>query len=152
MMILLDLARPQSSHETNTTSSNHDLWVEAQEEAINLAGSLIREAYLHGIHVGLIVAGVPCPSVPMHHNQAHRQRLLDTLAQLDLTNTHAPQMAPPGQPTVIVRPNDPDIQRGEDHSKASILNVSGNGRKTTGIQRAHDRPTSREHQPITPGL
>jgi uncharacterized protein (DUF58 family) len=142
MMILLDLTRPAASTDAAVEKSGDAGWVEAQEEAINLAGSLIREAYLHGIHAGLVVAGVASTPVPMNHNQAHRRRLLDTLANLDLNDTCEPQPSPLGQPTVIVRPRDPAQSHDEHNEKASIFNVSGNGRCTVERRGALDYQTT----------
>ncbi len=130
MMILLDLNTHTTSH-TPAAEPTDSPWRDAQEEAINLTGSLIREAYLHGIHVGLTVAGIASPPVPMNHNQAHRTRLLDTLARLDLTDILKNPPAPPAAPTVIVRPNDTTNHKGPGHELASILNVPGKGRWTS---------------------
>ncbi len=152
MMILLDLSTPDTLRQTNAADSGHANWVDAQEEAINLTGSLIREAYLHGIHVGLTVAGAHCPAVPMHHNQAHRRRLLDALARLDLNDTQqATQHTPTGQPTVIVLPHDPTQDPGESTEKASIINIRGNGRRTPKNTRAYRTHKPPQHQPFAPG-
>lgn len=113
MLILLDLTPPDDPDPA---------WTDAQEEAINLAGALVREAYLHGIHVGLAVRGVACPRLAIHNSQAHRQKLLDSLAQLDLSDTGSAQSVPPAYPTVVVKvlPPGPD----SDAPKATIGNKS----------------------------
>lgn len=113
MLILLDLKPP---------ANKDSAWTRAQEEAINLSGALIREAYLHGIHVGLAVRGVACPLLPIHNSQAHRQRLLDSLAQLNLSDTHSAQSIPPAHPTVVVKVRPPDTETGTP--EASIENMS----------------------------
>ncbi len=155
MMIQLDLTRPVSSPASQTVVTEDTGWIDAQEEAINLTGSLIREAYLHGIHVGLTVSGAGNPNVPMHHNQAHRRRLLDTLAQLDLSDTPQAPHTPPGKPTVTVRPNDPKLNPDENTPRASIINVSGNGRRTQTLLHPSDTynqsTTRQKTQPVPPG-
>ncbi len=125
MMILLDLARPDENEEPQWAHIVDDVWSHAQEEAINLAGSLIREAYLHGIHVGLEVKGTPAAALPMNHNPAHRTRLLDMLASLDLTNTQQTHNPQPINPTVIVRPNPAASQQDGGEQLATLINVAG---------------------------
>lgn len=118
MMILLDLTRPDS---TDGSKSN-PAWTGAQEEAINLSAALIREAYLHSIHVGLAVEGVACPWLAIHNSQAHRQRLLDSLAKLDLSITdHRPQLVPV-RPTAVVKVVTPAPGTPDEAPQAKILN------------------------------
>jgi len=126
MMILLDLTALDQNKKSQNNKPTEEAWVHAQEEAINLAGSLIREAYLHGIHAGLEVKGVAATALPMNHSPAHRTRLLDTLASLDLTHTQQLHNPQPMLPTVIVRPNpDASSQSGSEY-QASLINVAGN--------------------------
>ena len=103
MMILLDLRLPDHS-DTNPQREPVDknLWTACQEEAINLAGSLIREAFLHNLHVGLAIAGAAGNAIPMYHSKSHRQRLLDTLAMIEFDPTQ--NQHTPAPPTVLVRP------------------------------------------------
>jgi len=126
MMILLDLGKPDAAAEPPMNQPGEKAWTHAQEEAINLAGSLIREAYLHGIHVGLEIKGAAATALPMNHNPAHRTRLLDTLANLDLTNTQQSHNPQPMHPTVIVRPNPEASSRDDAQEKATLINVTGN--------------------------
>ncbi len=106
MMVLLDL-RGEAQDTSDPAQPPGDGWLDAQEEAINLTGSLIREAYLHGIHVGLAVAGADSPVLPMHNSLAHRQRLLDSLARLTPDPTSSASQPLPAPPTVVVRPQWP---------------------------------------------
>jgi len=154
MMILLDLLPGAVAQPAPPPGAADPAWVDAQEEAINLAGSLIREAYLHGIHVGLAVTGAACPPVPMHHNQSHRRRLLDTLARLDLADTQTTPPAAPIQPTVFIRPDAPADLGNDKGPTARILNVSGNGRRTQTLsQPSAMRGCQRlgRPQPVGPG-
>jgi uncharacterized protein (DUF58 family) len=149
MMILLDLTTPPPSQETLATAPDNPAWIMAQEEAISLTGSLVREAYLHGIHVGLGVQGVASTNLPMHHNPAHRTRLLDNLASLDLTDTQQTQNTQPTHPTVIVRP-DPTTQDNPNQiPNATILNVTGNGRRHLRQQHAHEQAHNKGRKPLT---
>ena len=148
MMILLDLS---TTHPQKPDPQNDHAWIDAQEEAINLAGSLIREAYLHSIHVGLATKGVQATPVPMNHNQTHRQKLLDSLASLDLNKrTDAAETQPllPAQPTVIVRANHPSDTHENPTEKASILNVSHNGRRMPRQPQTNDWHAHPEPQPL----
>ncbi len=128
MMILLDLLPPETT-DADTEQVNEGAWIAAQEEAINLAGALVREAYLHDIHVGLAVAGAACPVLVMHHSQAHHQRLLDSLARLDLNEAHATRTAPSVRPTVVVRPRMPDSDNPTETAKADIIAMFGPNRR-----------------------
>lgn len=143
MMILLDLTdqggaeaeRPDAFGAVDAAA-----WVSAQEEAINLAGSLVREAYLHGIHVGLEVKGVAANPLPMNHTPAHRTRLLDTLAGLDLADpqqTHNPQ---PMHPTVIVRPNPEAGTQDDPQQKATLINAAGSKHWLPAHPNPHEQP------------
>lgn len=147
MMILLDLSGPGPSPAPQTPVPPASDWMAAQEEAISLAGSLIREAYLHGIHVGLALAGVQGPALPMHNSPSHRQHLLDTLARLDLTRTTHGSPPPPAQPTVIVQPMCSRGDDGRNTPGAKMINVSGNGRRPSNFQWVTDRPTRRRGNP-----
>ncbi len=125
MMILLDLAGHDESNQSQAAVVRGDAWANAQEEAINLAGSLIREACLHGIHVGLEVKGVAAAALPMNHTPAHRTRLLDTLASLNLADTQQTHNPQPIHPTVIVRPNPAASTQDGPQDKATLINVAG---------------------------
>jgi uncharacterized protein (DUF58 family) len=126
MMILLDLRRAASQDLNDPESPAPDgLWRSCQEEAINLAGSLIREAFLHSLHVGLTVAGADCPALPMHHSKAHRQRLLDTLAMLEIDESKAQHA--PAPPTVVVRPAIHRMDGRADRPGATFHSVKRHG-------------------------
>jgi uncharacterized protein (DUF58 family) len=128
MMILLELpATPPM--DTGEPPVDTRAWADAQEEAISLAGALVREAYLHDIHVGLAVQGAACPMLATHHSQAHHQRLLDSLARLDLDEKPTARSTPPVRPTVVVRPRVPGHNTQEDKAKADIISMSGRNRR-----------------------
>lgn len=129
MMILLDLLPPETTDADTEPVSG--AWIEAQEEAINLAGALVREAYQHDIHVGLAVTGAACPTLAMHHSQAHHQRLLDSLAGLDLNEEYATKTASPVRPTVVVRPRMPNSDTPAETAMADIISMSGPNRRMT---------------------
>ena len=65
-----------------------------EERAISLAASVVCDGYLMGYRVGLHVLGPPCPSFKPAHNLPHRTRLLEALAQLDLSQRQATPPAP----------------------------------------------------------
>lgn len=147
IMILLDLS-PLEHTDIDRESGNYEAWTDAREEAISLAGGLIREAYLHEIHVGLAVVGVTGPVLAMHHSRAHHQRLLDSLARLDLDEAHTRRTAPPIRPTVVVRPRMSDSETPNEAAKADIIPMSGPNRRQAypqtkySDQKQSDRRTS----------
>lgn len=148
MMILLDLT-PHDASNNEAVQVNGDAWAGAQEEAINLAGALVREAYLHDIHVGLAVEGAACPMLAIHHSQDHHQRLMDSLARLDLNETLPETAVPPVKPTVIVRPLIPDSDNPADTVRADIIAVSGPNRRLTHHEMMQaDRKHDDRHSPI----
>ncbi len=133
IMILLDLNRDASA--TDEQTFNEQAWDDAREEAISLAGALIRESYLHDIHVGLAFAGVEGQTLAIHHNQAHLQRLLDQLARLDVNKPQKGQATLPVRPTVVVKPavsSDPS-EPDKVESKAVIHAVIGRYRMPSRI-------------------
>lgn len=138
MLILLDLTTPDD---------RDNAWENAQEEAISLAGALIREAYLHGIHVGLAVRGVACPLLAIHNSQAHRQRLLDSLAQLDLSDTKPAPSMPPSHPTAVVRVRPPDTENGAP--EAIIESMSRHDRGQTYMSVMDARKSGERRAPAT---
>ena len=96
---------------------------------------MIRESYLHDIHVGLAFAGVEGQTLAIHHNQAHLQRLLDQLARLDLNKKQKGQATLPVRPTVVVKPvvsSDPSEPE-KVESKAVIHAVTGRYRMPSRI-------------------
>ncbi len=119
MLILLDLTPPDEQDAA---------WTHAQEEAISLAGALIREAYLHGIHVGLATRGVACPLLAIHNSQAHRRRLLDSLAQLDLADTRSARPSPPAHPTVVVKVRPADTENTAPQAAIESMSRHDRGR------------------------
>ncbi|MEM9883350.1 MAG: DUF58 domain-containing protein [Planctomycetota bacterium] len=56
-----------------------------EERAISLAASLVCEAHLRGHRVALRVLGADAPAFRPAHLPSHRTRMLETLAELDLT-------------------------------------------------------------------
>ncbi len=130
MMILLDLSIPDAG---TTTHAPPD-FRPAQEEAINLTAALIREAFLHDVHVGLSVRGAYCPPMMIRHSQAHHQSLLDSLATLNLNDQREDRNINV-RPTVVVRLHPQD---GRDSEPGAVI-VNTNGRLASPIQ----------HQPAT---
>lgn len=141
MMILLDLTKP--GEQDPQPPPTPDAWREAQEEAINLAASLIREAYLHDIHVGLAVEGAPGPALPMHHSQAHRQRLMDSLARLAIDEPDEAPKPLPAPPTVIVRPQCQAQPDGQLRAGACLINVNRPGNRLSRGDWAKTQPNTR---------
>ncbi|GAB4193599.1 MAG: hypothetical protein Kow00105_07760 [Phycisphaeraceae bacterium] len=141
MLILLDLLPPDNP--TDNTLN----WEPAQEQAINLAAALIREAYRHGVHVGMTVRGVPSPWLGIHNNQIHRQRLLDCLAQLDLSQTTD---APPllaARPTAIIKLT---LTTGNETTEPEAVIVNGAGRPFVIGTDPEKMNTSRQHRSRIP--
>lgn len=84
-----------------------------EERAISLTASLICDAYLRGFRIGLRVIGPSCPDFPMRHNMAHRTRMLESLAALDLTQRASKK-------------------QGHDTARGNVVVWAGRGRPFTG--------------------
>jgi len=92
LSLVLDLREtpPMSAGGKRSTKQE---WVEAaasgrqlEERAISLTASLICDAYLLGLRVGLRVMGPGCPTFVPRHSLRHRTRLLEALAEMDLNH------------------------------------------------------------------
>lgn len=126
MMILLDLG-PYGADDPAETPPDPSAWRAAREEAINLTAALIRGAFPHDIHVGLVVHGAAGPVFQMRHNQAHHQRLLDSLAAVNLDEP-AGESEAAVRPSVIVRPRIIHDRAGGDPARPSAVIQSAAGR------------------------
>ncbi len=75
-----------------------------EERAISLTASLICEGYLRGLRVGLRVMGPHCASFPPRHSLPQRTRMLEALAELDLSRREPLQVESglPGRVDVVV--------------------------------------------------
>lgn len=157
--VVLNLQRPtdQLRFAPSEAASGRDL----EETAISIAASLIQLAEHHGFEVGLTVLGLPERPTPLRRGHWHVQKVLASLAGLDLdaprTNT-----APPGAPDaeraglVVISPDraDPSIGVSPDgaafradaegvmhltaRSVEALLDRSREPRRTAG----HDASTS----------
>ncbi len=85
------------------------------EAAIDLAASLICDAYFHGHEVGMTILGASPASFMTHHSLPHRTHMLNTLARLetnlpgdaahpDALETSQVSTSPHGPATVIIAP------------------------------------------------
>lgn len=91
MSLVLDLRETPPMSVGGKRASNKGL-VEAaasgrqlEERAVSLTASLICDAYLRGFRVGLRVLGPKCATFPARHSLLHRTRLLEALAEMDLS-------------------------------------------------------------------
>ena len=147
MMILLDVA-PPPNHDPAVAHHDTNPWRLAQEQAITLAAALVREAFLHDVHVGLSVRGAACPLIQMRHNQAHHQRLLDSLAAMDLDVTG--HDAPPSvRPTVIVLPQITHEDPNQHAPRPSAVIHSAYGRHTDSLFTDINDPHTPNRQTVT---
>ncbi|MEX0885611.1 MAG: DUF58 domain-containing protein, partial [Phycisphaeraceae bacterium] len=100
LMLLLDLTSPPSPpppprHPGSGDADNEGGGegrgggdAEAVERAISLAASVICETRFHSRRVGLAVHGAPAPSFSPRQSQAHRGRMLEALARLEIEQDH----------------------------------------------------------------
>jgi uncharacterized protein (DUF58 family) len=80
--VYLDLSTPPS--ELRFDSGLEMTPEELEERAIMMAASVIAEADQLGHEYGLSIAGLPSRTVPMRRGYWHRERLMATLAEIDL--------------------------------------------------------------------
>lgn len=94
MSLVLDLREtpPMSVGGKRTSNNDKKGLVETaasgrqlEERAVSLTASLICDAYLRGFRVGLRVLGPECTAFPARHSLLHRTRLLEALAEMDLS-------------------------------------------------------------------
>jgi uncharacterized protein (DUF58 family) len=103
VMLLLDLTQGHGSASRDGHRAE-SLPSESVERAISLAASVICDAYLYGHQVGLTVQGVACTPFAVHHSLPHRTKMLEALAQLDVSAATPPAAKPPPTtPSVVVR-------------------------------------------------
>ncbi len=69
------------------------------ERAVSLAASVLQEAHLRGLKIGLSWSGAGSGAISPHHSPPHRKRVLHALARLKL------EALDDGQPTTAVAPN-----------------------------------------------
>ncbi len=98
------IAHENGSKRRGKTNPELTLRQHAIERAISLAASVAWEGHLQGYQVGLAVAGCPFSPLSPRHSVTHRTRLLQALAELDVTTTHDNSHGIPFQPSVIVTP------------------------------------------------
>lgn len=91
------------------------------DRAIDLAASLICDAYQAGYRVGLIVNGADAPPMPAHHALPHRGKLLETLSRLTPGSAPAMRRFTGETPSVIVRPGRTKSQAVRSGRRAVVL-------------------------------
>ncbi|MFN3165829.1 MAG: DUF58 domain-containing protein [Phycisphaeraceae bacterium] len=75
------------------------------DRAVDLAASLVCDAYQAGYRVGLSVNGADTQALRAHHSLPHRGKLLETLARLEPGSAPAMRRYTGEAPSVIVRPD-----------------------------------------------
>ena len=94
---------------------------ELEERAIMMAASVIAEADRLGHEYALSIAGLPSRTVPMRRGYWHRERLMATLAEIDLESPREPM--PPGfasnderSAIIMIHPGRIDTRRSPDRA------------------------------------
>jgi uncharacterized protein (DUF58 family) len=82
------------------------------ERALSLTASLLCDAHFNGFQIGLMVHGVPCMTFPPNHSLPHRNKMLETLAMLDLATRVANPPPLPMAPSVVIQPGSGGIGAG----------------------------------------
>lgn len=102
--VVLDLQTPTSEL---TLSAGRNAR-QAEEQAIELAASVMQQFHHEGCEVGLIVPGLLDVSTPIRNSSWHLHRLLSRLAELDLDATRIPWQPDTRHDraaTVVIRPD-----------------------------------------------
>ncbi|MEM1444865.1 MAG: DUF58 domain-containing protein [Planctomycetota bacterium] len=119
VMVLLDLEANTQAPEESANPWGSD----EEEDAITLAASMLDAAHRHGFWAGLAVIGPSCPVFAPQLGLPHRARMLEALAQLDLSQRGQTPKAGMIVPSVIVKPGLPTVITADDVSVDSS-NVS----------------------------
>jgi uncharacterized protein (DUF58 family) len=91
------------SQEVNQEQMANPMLMDAAEEAVSLTASLICDAYNRGYQIGLSVTGMHTQPFPIYHSFSHRQRMLESLAMLDLGRRSEQVVAGATPPNIVVR-------------------------------------------------
>lgn len=121
LIIYLDL----SEYAPVTSASEPNLIAPSEmrrvDRAIDLAASLVCDAYQAGYRVGLIVNGAEAVAMRAHHSLPHRGKLLETLAHLTPGSAPALRRYTGEAPSVIIRPGRTKTQAVRSGRRAVIL-------------------------------
>ena len=91
------------------------------DRAIDLAASLVCDAYQAGYRVGLTVNGAEAPPLHAHHSLPHRGKMLETLARLVPGSAVAMRRYTGEAPSVIIRPDRIKTQAARTGRRAVVL-------------------------------
>jgi uncharacterized protein (DUF58 family) len=91
------------------------------DRAVDLAASLVCDAYQAGYRVGLIVNGAESAALRAHHSLPHRGKLLETLARLKPGSAPALHRYTGEAPSVIVRPDRGKTQAVKTGRRAVVI-------------------------------
>lgn len=122
------------------------------DRAVDLAASLVCDAYQAGYRVGLIINGVDEPAMRAHHSLPHRGKLLQTLAKLTPGSAPAMQRYTGDAPSVIIRPDRGKSQAVKTGRRAVVLSGEDLERLCMQTQSrfalaVHTKPAARRHTP-----
>ncbi len=121
LVIYVDLSDDAPQYESAETASITPEQMQRIDRAIDLAASLVCDAYQAGYRVGLIVNGADAPALRAHHSLPHRGRLLETLAQLKPGSAPAMRRYTGEAPSVIIRPGRARTQAVRTGRRAVVL-------------------------------
>ncbi|MEM1446831.1 MAG: DUF58 domain-containing protein [Planctomycetota bacterium] len=136
-----------------------------EERAISLTASMICDAYLRGFRVGLRVLGPECAVYAPRHSLIHRTRLLEALAELDLSRKPATAEAVghlrrsdvviwAGRGSTPTAPGGPSVG-GAGRAGATVLGAADFDRyvtQVTGLADLDHAPTRNGDGPSAPGV
>ena len=87
LIVLLDLRRPTDRLRLEAGVDPR----EREEDAITFAASLAESSIRHGVEVGLRIAGIDLPEIPIRGGRRHLDRMLAHLASIDLDEMRSDQ-------------------------------------------------------------
>lgn len=91
LRIVLDLSRETESLAGDLKSTDDRTPRMLEEQAIALTASIVAQGELDGYEVGLTVLGLPAPTTPLKRGHWHIEKIMSTLASLDLDAERRPK-------------------------------------------------------------
>ncbi len=120
LRVIVNLTRPTDALRVAPSDGGFSAR-QLEERAISLAASIIHAADRRGIEVGLSLAGTGLPSLPIRHNQWHREKMMAALAGIDLDVARLSSGRPFALPAeraeqIVVHPDRVDPSIGQEEA------------------------------------
>lgn len=121
LVIYVDLSAYAPINDDDAASLISPAQMRQIDRAIDLAASLVCDAYQAGYRVGLVVNGADVTTQRAHHSLPHRGKLLETLSRLVPGSAPAMRRYTGEAPSVIIRPDRAKAQAVHSGRRAVVL-------------------------------